>query len=774
MRLLIITAISALFFLSAKSQLPVGEWREHLPYSSAIDVCAGDGHIYCATPFAMFSYNTEDQSIERLSKANKLSDTGISAINYDETSNTLIVGYENGNLDLIINGNPINLGDIERSNILGNKSINAIHFYNGYAYLACGFGIVQLDYINREIKDTFLIGESGALIRVFDIDNDGEYFYAATENGIYTALVSNPFLANFISWSKMQDLPEPDAAYSDFRINTLWMIAVLDNDVTDRLFYKSTTGGNWSVLPDYDGSWVRDIFLNEEFLIVGSYDHLRKYNSDLQEVYMSYNLATIDLRPEGILQQENGDLWLANGDGGLIASTQNRGDFNVLPAGPAYVNVRRIDAYNHNVWVASGGVSQSWLNNFDKKGFYGLVDETWKYVAPPLGENSIGSVNDIMDVAIDPMNNKHLFFGSFEEGLVEMLDGVIVNIYNEFNSTIKPSTIHGDDRYMIVGLDFDELGNLWFSNAYSEDQLHVKKTDGGFVAFSFSPAVATNQLVGDVMATRDNNQVWMILPNGKGIAVLDHKGSISNTNDDAFKILLAEEGQGALPAADVYSMEEDLDGEIWVGTSQGPAVFYTPASIFEDESFDAQQILIEQDGNIQILLETELITAIEIDGGNRKWIGTSAGGIFLMSPDGLEQISRFTISNSPLLSNSINDIAINHENGEVYFSSEKGLISFRGTATNFDQEITEIAVFPNPVRPEYNGVITIDGLAYDSDVKITDISGNFIYETRSNGGRATWNGQDYNGQRVASGIYLVFATTLDGAAGNVGKIAFVK
>ncbi len=145
-----------------------------------------------------------------------------------------------------------------------------------------------------------------------------------------------------------------------------------------------------------------------------------------------------------------------------------------------------------------------------------------------------------------------------------------------------------------------------------------------------------------------------------------------------------------------------------------------------------------------------------------------------MSPDGLEQISRFTISNSPLLSNSINDIAINHENGEVYFSSEKGLISFRGTATNFDQEITEIAVFPNPVRPEYNGVITIDGLAYDSDVKITDISGNFIYETRSNGGRATWNGQDYNGQRVASGIYLVFATTLDGAAGNVGKIAFVK
>jgi len=774
MKSIILILSSIAFTIQVRAQIPVGEWRDHLPFSATIDVCSGDGIIYCASPFSLFTYNTSDQSVERLSKANGLSDTGISAINYDASKNTLVIGYENGNIDLVVNGSPFNLADIERSSILGNKSINAIHFYGGYAYLACGFGIVQLDYANREIKDTYFIGVNGALLRVFDFDDDGQYFYAATEEGIYKAESSNPFLANFINWSKITDLPEPAAAYSHFRVNSQWMIAVLDNDVTDKLYFKAIDGGNWAVKPEYDGSWIRDIHLTEDLLLVGSYDHLRKYNANLEDIYISYNLASKDLRPESIILDEIGDLWIANAENGLIASTAQKGDFNIMPAGPAHVNVRRIDAYNHNIWVASGGVSQSWLNNFDKKGFYGLVNENWKYIPSPSGINSIGSVNDIMDVAIDPLNNDHVFFGSFEEGLIEVLNGNVITIFNESNSTIKSSNIHNDDRYMISGLDFDAEGNLWFSNAYTSEHLHVKKASGGFTSFSFEPNLSNTQLVSDVVAMRDYNQVWLILPNGKGIAVLDHKGTISNTNDDEFIILSTEEGAGALPSADVYAIEEDLDGEIWVGTSQGPAVFYTPSSLFSDDNFDAQQILIEQDGNIQLLLETELITSIEIDGGNRKWIGTSSGGVFLMSPDGLEQLSRFTVDNSPLLSNSINDIAINQDNGEVYFSSDKGLISFRGTATNFDPEIENIKVFPNPVRPEYSGVITIDGLAYNSDIKITDVSGNFVFETRSNGGRATWNGQDYNGQRVATGIYLVFATTLDGEVGNVGKIAFVQ
>jgi hypothetical protein len=197
-------------------------------------------------------------------------------------------------------------------------------------------------------------------------------------------------------------------------------------------------------------------------------------------------------------------------------------------------------------------------------------------------------------------------------------------------------------------------------------------------------------------------------------------------------------------------------------------------SIFGDGNNDAQQILIEQGGNIQILLETEAVTALELDGGNRKWVGTANSGVFLFSDDGLEQINHFTSENSPLLSNTITDIAINQANGEVFISTEKGLISYKGTATNFDEEITNLSIYPNPVRPDYDGNIVIDGLAYQSDIKITDVSGNLVYSGRSNGGRSIWNGRNEDGQRVSTGVYLVFAAKLDGSATNVGKIAFIR
>jgi hypothetical protein len=213
---------------------------------------------------------------------------------------------------------------------------------------------------------------------------------------------------------------------------------------------------------------------------------------------------------------------------------------------------------------------------------------------------------------------------------------------------------------------------------------------------------------------------------------------------------------------------------VWVGTLRGLGVFYSPQAIFSEEGADVQQILIEQDGNVQILLETEAINCITIDGANRKWIGTESSGAFLLSPDGTDQIYHFTQENSPLLSNNVFDIDINYEKGEVFFATEDGIISFLSTSSNFDQEMTELKVYPNPVRESFDGPIRIDGLDYNTDVKITDISGNVVYQTTSNGGRAIWNGKDFNGNRVATGVYLIFATNTDGSATNVGKIAFVQ
>jgi hypothetical protein len=221
-------------------------------------------------------------------------------------------------------------------------------------------------------------------------------------------------------------------------------------------------------------------------------------------------------------------------------------------------------------------------------------------------------------------------------------------------------------------------------------------------------------------------------------------------------------------------MEVDLDGEVWVGTAQGLGIFYNSAGIFGEEVFDAEPILIQQDGNTQELLSTESITCIKIDGSNRKWIGTQNSGVYLFSDDGLQQIYHFTEDNSPLFSNTIYDIAINHSNGEVLFATEQGVIGFFSTATKFYEDVENARVFPNPVRPEYTGNITIDGLAYNTNVKITDIQGNIVYETISEGGRAVWDGKRIDGARPASGVYLVFITNPDGSTDTTRKITFIR
>jgi ligand-binding sensor domain-containing protein len=269
------------------------------------------------------------------------------------------------------------------------------------------------------------------------------------------------------------------------------------------------------------------------------------------------------------------------------------------------------------------------------------------------------------------------------------------------------------------------------------------------------------------MIVNQDNYKWFISPDGNKIMVFDDNGTLSNTGDDRIK------NNSNFPGTSILSIVEDLDGEIWVGTDEGIAVFYNPSDVF-DKNIEAEQILIQQDGITQILLETEIITSIAVDGANRKWIGTQSSGIYLMSEDGTEQVEHFTTENSPLFSDNIFDIVINPKTGEVYIGTEKGLISYKGTATDADDDFNNIFVYPNPVKPNYNGVIAIRGLVQDTDVRITDISGNIVYETTSLGGQAIWDGKDFNGNRVQSGVYMVFNGSQDGAKKAAAKILFIN
>jgi hypothetical protein len=282
-----------------------------------------------------------------------------------------------------------------------------------------------------------------------------------------------------------------------------------------------------------------------------------------------------------------------------------------------------------------------------------------------------------------------------------------------------------------------------------------------------------NTLVSDILAAT-NGIKWVIRPRSNGMLVFYDGGTISDIGDDQYKVLNTFDGQGELPSMDVLSMAEDKDGEIWIGTSKGVAVFYAPDAIFSGGDFDAQQILIEQDGNIQILLETESVSALVVDGANRKWLGTLTSGVYLVSPDGTELLHHFSTENSPLPSDNITSIAIDELTGEVFFGTDQGTVSYRGDATDGLLEASCATVFPNPVHPNYAGPIAITGLIRDSEVRITDIAGNLVYHTVSNGGEAIWPGTDMTGSRVSTGVYLALAVDPTGAEHCNTRILVVR
>lgn len=752
------------------AQFGVGHWRDHLPYGQCIDVADGGDVVYTATPNAIFAFNPSDNSIERISKVNKLSDSGLSTIAYNRNRETLVVGYVNGNLDLIIGGESFNIPDIKRSDILADKTIHDVFFVEDLAFLACGFGIVVIDMVKLEVSDSYFMGPSGNPIQVYNLKHDGAEWWACTESGVYSAPIDHPFLANFQSWTKRDDVPLQDEKFSDIEINDQYYLLKADTSGVNVVYMKQRIeGSSWEEFPTFQGEWIRDLFMDDQFVMISSWGVLKIYDMDINLQSVWGEIGGVSTKGNGLLHSSEGFVWIANDENGLIGYSQGGKVYTVMPDGPFNVGLRRIDAFNDHMWVASGGVDGAWVSLWNAHGIYGFDEEQWTNI--PLYNG--GGIFDYMDVAVNPQDNAEVFLGSWVQGLAQVVNGEIVEIYDDTNSSLTLANFGGIDRIGVGGVDFDPNGNLWFSNNKTDTPLHVRTAAGEFQAYDFVPDVSADDLCTEVLATQQG-YVWLVLPGGDGLLVVDPKGTLLDTSDDEYKVMINEEGEGGLPVEWINCVEEDLDGEIWVGTLQGPAIFYSPEAIFNGENFDAQQILIEQDGNIQVLLETENITCIEIDGANRKWIGTQHSGAFLMSEDGITQIHHFNEENSPLLANNIFDIAINHENGEVYFATERGIVSFRSDATNFYDEMDAVNIFPNPVRPDYSGIITIDGLSRNADVKIADVSGNVVYQTTANGGRATWNGLNFNGNRVSTGVYMVFATTSDGQSTNVSKIAFVN
>lgn len=766
--LLIVITLSVQFIFA--QNVGVGQWEDFLSYKSGLSVAEGGGKVYCATQSGIFSLNKSDNSIERLSKINGLADVEATVLGYNYYSSKLIIAYKNSNIDIIDNnGLIVNLSDIKRKSILGNKAINNVYFINQYAYLACGFGIVIIDMDKIEVSDTYYIGPNGGLINVRDITSDDNYFYAATDAGVYRASKSSSNLANYSAWSVMNGLPA--GVYNTITEFNGKIYTNFSKLLTNGAYYQDTAyvyDTSWNYFIPPTALTIRSLKKYNDVLIVTQPGAVTTYDSGLIVKDYISNYFNDLTRAEYGITDNSGNIWIADDKYGMVGWRPGMGIFSYFPDGPSSANVAAISIQGNNMAVAPGGGGDGYFLD----GLYNYNGTAWKNIKGDYPSIvNLDTINNISNVLVDPNDTKRIYATTGLCGVIEFYDGAPVKLYTDINSSLQRISPTGYNPIWTSGMAFDNLSNMWIGNSGVQSSISIKKTDGTWQALNFSSFIGNTPDIGQILVDR-NDQKWVVLTRGSGLMVYSGSGTAPNTSNT--KKLSGAVGNGALPSTNVFCLARDTDGEIWVGTDKGIAVFYSPENVFSGDNFDAQQILIEQDGHVQILLETELIQSIAVDGANRKWIATANSGVFLMSADGTKQIYHFDINNSPLFSNDVKSIAINQQTGEVYFGTTKGIIAFRGTATAGAEFFTDVYSFPNPVKHTYDGPIAIKGLVNNTTVKITDISGTLVYEALSEGGQAIWYGRNFNGERVNTGVYMVFCTNEDGTQKMVTKILFIN
>ncbi len=758
-----------LSFGARAGDMAIGQWRHHLPNNTVIRLAETPQRIIGATPYGLVVFNKVDNSMERINKVDGLSDFGISTIAWSEQHNVLLIGYENGNIDIMTDQGFMNIPDIMQASILGSKRINRIVFNGHNALLACDFGIVVLDIAERLIRDTWNIGPHGSMVNVNDLLVTDTMLFAATNAGLLYAHADAPNLADFSHWHRDAVSGQAGEQFAYVAAHNNALVVSRSDGATDSLYvFDGTSWQEFAPPGGFHGPRHRFVKTSNGRLLVGSGNRLDIFGQGMALVQQVENYFSGTPTPNDGLYDTQQGLWIADNRHGLVRERGPQEYDRIVLSGPDYSNAFGLAIADRRLWVAPGSVTYGGSNSWNQNGYFFYRNGQWsRYSRADFPE--LTDVADIIRITIDPGNPERAYASAWYGGLVVISTQGVVKVYNEHNSTLQLRAGVGD-RLRVGGSAMDRFGNLWVTNSEADRPLSVKKPNGDWLAFTSGATFGPHTIVGDILID-NHDQKWINLP-ANGI-FLFKENSLDHTGDFSARRLTTQPGNGSLPSARVHSMAVDHNGYIWVGTAQGVGVFYNPGRAFSGEPFDAQRIIVEQDdGFAGYLLETETVTSITVDGSNKKWFGTERSGAFLLSADGRETILHFTKDNSPLPSNYIFDIAINGETGEVFFATDRGLASYRAFATEATARHSNVYAYPNPVRRGYEGYIAVRGLVRNARVKVTDISGNLIWETIAEGGQAIWNGQDLHGRRPSTGVYLVFSTNDDGEETMVTKIMF--
>jgi hypothetical protein len=760
-------------FIAHSQNSAIGTWTDHLPYTSGKKVAVGNNTIFCATGAALFYIDLKDNSISRKSKVNGLSDVGIAELKFVDNTNSLFIAYNNGNIDLYNNERIYNIPFLKDNLTIPDKTIHNAFVDNEFVYIACGFGIIKLNTARREFSDSYIIGSDGAFESVFDVTIQNDTIYAATSTGIKFA-ATNKNLTDYQVWTRETNLSRFPYKFVESFNNKIIAVSTAFPATSDSIYYKED--GKWRRLPNSQVNQVDNIINSNNQLNVITTSKILRYNNQITIADTIINYSTgISFKPNYIDFDENTNTeWIADDLSGLVKISPE-GIRSYFANGPISEQVFKIEAKDGKVYTVPGGYDNPY-NNLYLQPEINIYDEgNWKTLTRK-NSPSLNGFFDLLNITIDPNDKNHVFIGTWGTGLLEFQNDRLINRFDSSNSKVPSRQAY--KWFGIGGTNYDENGNLWISNTYTDTTISVYTRKGDWYSYNFPTNISTGKSIGDILITRGGLKYVLIPRSGSNLEILvfDDGGTIDDRRDDRELLLTSAPGNGNLPGARGMVGAIDQDGELWIGTDDGLAVFYNPDGVFENER-DAQRILIQQGADVEILLEAIKISDIKIDGANRKWISTEGEGVFLVSEDGTEELLHFTRQNSPLISNNVFGLAIDDKSGEVFMATEVGIVSYKGDATEGFENFTTVEIYPNPIRPDYDGPIAIRGLVNNSIVKITDVNGKLVREIQSLGGQAIWDGKNINGERVATGIYLILSASGDGQGNlktDISKLLFIN
>lgn len=736
------------------------QWNIHSAFADINAIAATRDKVFALSNHSLFAVDKQSEEMVYYNRLTGLNGAVISTIGYNPTLNLLLVCYENGHLDIINSHDEVyNIPDLYLKQTTYSKIVNSIYMHEHTAYLAMDFGIIELDMKRHEIKDTYIIGQDAKEVNVKHITIMGDRIYAVSPQLLYSASLSDP-LSDYAYW-QTQALPtgKEVSAFCAY----------------DELLYMVRD----SVLCSYrDSKWQKHTTSYKVNGLCPTDQHLFILPKNQAGVAIAETDLSLQMTDMGMITdivQDGSSYWWASVTDELVRGADRQA---FRPDGPINNTAYRMRFFGDRLYVVPGG---RWATQNETPGeimFY--ENGTWVNVSnEKINEACDATILDLMNVAQDPNDKDHYFVTSYGSGMLEMYGEDVIKLYTPSNSALVSAAPNAPNRYTRTdGAMFDDKGYLWVLNTEVENNILIMDAQGNKLAtyslYSNSVRVPL-YTPGEIIVDRRNPQ-WKWIPQCRyntGLLLLQDNGTPINPKDD--KVTYHNEwfdqnGKPVIPEF-IYSMAQDHDNTIWVGTNAG--LFLIPATIDFTTSNRCERVIISRNDGTQLgdyLLDNEQINHIVVDGANRKWIATATSGVFLLSPNGEETIEHFTTENSPLSSNNVLSIAILESTGEVFFGTSQGLVSYMSDAIEPAKNFSDIYAYPNPVHPNYHGVVTIRGLMANTEVRIVDASGNLVTTIQGNGGEAVWDMTNAQGSRVASGIYTALCNTQDGAAHSTVKI----